>query len=245
MSVDRLARMISSRGLTEENRRAVMDRLNEASVDPGDPLAVMFVMELAMARMPEAMARRMRAELSDRNSQLVASLRDTVRDTLGDAAAEAARDLRHRAARNLAALAVVASTVLVGLGIAWGAQLGLDRRSGFLEMLAAHPEAETWATLIAANPSVERTIAEDCAPDSTLFLPQTDSRPACLVPLWIDKAPAPTPEAFPARVMTELRHRVTTAPGWLFLAIGVLGTLAVQPLIRWIRRNDTGHQTGR
>lgn len=243
MTHDRLDRMIASRGLRPEIRQRILDRLAEANVSRDDPLAAVFVVEASVeeqvvlvACLPEAVTRRLRAELSDRNGELVAGLRDTVRDTLGEATGQAIRDMRHRAAWNLAALAAAAAIGLVGLGIAWGVQLGLDRQAGLFEAVAASPDAETWRTLIAANPQIAQTLADDCAPDAPLFRPQPDGRPACLAPIWLGDAPPRPPESFPARVMAELRHRVATAPGWVFLLLGILGTRAVGPLVRWIQK---------
>ena len=247
MTHDRLDRMIASRGLPSETRRRILDRLNEANVSSEDPMATVFVLEasiensaVALARLPEAVTRRLRIELGDHNGQLLAGLRatlcDTVRDTLGDATAKAIRDTRRRAARNLAALATTTAIGLVGLGMAWGTQLGLDRRAGVFEAVAASPAAETWKMIVSANPQIDQGLDEYCAPDASLFLPQPDGRPACLVPLWIADAPPQPPESFPARVMIELRHLIATAPGWAFLLLGILGSRAVQPLVRWIQK---------
>lgn len=247
MTYDRLDRMIDSRGLPSEIRDRILDRLNEANVSAEDPLAAVFVVEAnvenraaALAGLPEAVARRLRIELGDHNGQLVSGLRDTVRDSLGAAAAEAIRDMRQRAALNLAALATVAAIGLVGLGIAWGVQLGLDRRVGLLESVAASPAAETWTMLVSANPQIDQTLTEDCSPGAALVLPQRDGRPACLVPLWIADAPPRSPESFPARVMDELRHRVATAPAWLLVLVGGLGTLGLHPLIRRLQDRPGG-----
>ena len=247
MTHDRLDRMIASRGLPPEIRQRILDRLHEANVSADDPLAAVFVVEasveeqvILVACLPKAVARRLRTELSDRNGELVAGLRDTVRDSLGEATVQAVRDMRHRAALNLAALAVVAAVGLVGLGVAGGVQLGLDRQAGLFESVAASPAAETWTMLVSANPQIDQTLTEDCSPGAALVLPQRDGRPACLVPLWIADAPPRSPESFPARVMDELRHRVATAPTWLLVLVGGLGTLGLHPLIRRLQDRPGG-----
>jgi hypothetical protein len=251
MNLLRLNRMMSSRRLPQAARKRLAERLIDANVGPDDPMSTVLLVEANieqaaqdLASLPDRMTDRLRNDLADSNSALVAGLRDTVRTTLRQTSAQAIREARRNSALHLAAACILGGTAIGGLGVAVGAQLGQDRRASFLETLAAMPQAEGWTRLMASNPQLMDRIWRECVPGSSQFLPQTNGRPACHVPLWTGEAPPPPPASFPARLHAEITHLVAVTPAWLVLLVGILATLTAQPLLRWILTDNSKDGAG-
>lgn len=245
MSDFRFKNMLERRGLSPEAQQKVLARLLEANVAPDDPLSVIFVIEAnieqteqALANLPKQMTGRLRADLTDSNSALVAGLRETVRKTILDTSGQVIRDARRNSIIHLLAACMLAGTAIGGLGVALGVQLGQDRSASFLATLAATPEAAGWERLMNANPGLISFMSEHCIPGNISHIPPSKGGPACHVPLWIDNA-APVKKTidmpgFFGRMRSEVIHHVNRTPAWATFLIGVLTTLAALPLIRWV-----------
>ncbi len=245
MSDLRLKHMMDSHGLSPEVQQKVLARLVEVNVAPDDPLSVIFLVEAnieqtgqALANLPKQMTARLRADLTDSNSALVAGLCETVRKAILDTSGRAIRDARRNSIMHLAAACILSGTAIGGLGVALGVQLGQDRSASFLATLAATPEAAAWERLMTANPGLISFMSEHCIPGNISYVPSSRGGPACQVPLWIDNNAAHVKTidmpSFLGRLRSELTQQVKRTPAWSTFLIGVLTTLAALPLIRWV-----------
>jgi len=247
--MDRIDAMRESRRLSPGARGRVDRRLLEAGMGRDDPLAVLVVLEVSLEEklaqvrgLPAVIAQ----ELDSAGQRQAAAHAEAVVAGVQSRLAPALEAMGRRsvlAVGRRSALGLVAGALLcLGAGMLIGEQRLLARQVPLTDMLAVRPDADSWASLIAANPfSLDRQLQRHCGEGGEQARVLPSGQRACTVPLLMPGAQAPAPQSLAAQLWQTAETRMARVPvGLILLAalstglvVGLVGRAAPGRVARW------------